>query len=70
MLEHTLPAGVDVQAHGVDFEIQYKEESATIATNALSRRPGTKLLPMMLSNAKEDLLELIKEGWSNDSNLQ
>ncbi|GAU27517.1 hypothetical protein TSUD_147110 [Trifolium subterraneum] len=51
---------------GYDFEIHYKEGVNNNVADALSRRTGAELLPLLLNNAQEDLLERIKESWSND----
>lgn len=55
---------------GFDFEIQYKEGVDNVAADALSRKTGTELLPLMLNNAQEDLIVEIKASWTIDSNIQ
>lgn len=55
---------------GFDFEIHYKEGVANTAADALSRKPGAELLPLLLDNAQTGLLELIKATWQTDPTLQ
>lgn len=40
------------------------------ATNALSRKPGDKLLSLVLKTADEGLLDMIKSSWESDTSLQ
>ncbi|MCI09678.1 Ty3/gypsy retrotransposon protein, partial [Trifolium medium] len=54
---------------GYDFEIQYKEGSLNTAADALSRKDGAELLPLLLSNADTDLLDSIKLSWQMDPYL-
>lgn len=54
---------------GFDFEIQYKGVKNK-AVDALSRKTGAELLPLLLNNAQEDLLGQIKTSWINDTMLQ
>lgn len=55
---------------GFDFEIQYKEGAQNLAADALSRREGAQLLPMMINSASPDLYESIKASWTEDPLVQ
>ncbi|PNX92266.1 retrotransposon-related protein [Trifolium pratense] len=55
---------------GFDFEIQYKEGAHNLAADALSRREGAELLPMLLNSASPDLYESIKASWTRDPSVQ
>ncbi|RDX79621.1 hypothetical protein CR513_39942, partial [Mucuna pruriens] len=55
---------------GFDFEIHYKERAENLVVDALSRWPGAELLPLILNNAKEELLEIIKGCWTIDPQWQ
>lgn len=55
---------------GYEFDIHYKEGIANLAVDALSRKQGAELLPMLLDNAYNDLLAMIKQGWQTDTALQ
>lgn len=55
---------------GYEFDIQFKEGAANLAADALSRKQGAELLPMLLDNSGQDLYQLLQKGWSTDSFIQ
>lgn len=55
---------------GFDFEIHYKERATNKPVDALSRKPGAELLPLLLNNAQLGLFEFTKEIQQAYQNLQ
>lgn len=54
---------------GFEFEIVYKEGKENIAADALSRVEGAELLALVLNSVDADLLQQIKDSWSNDPHV-
>ncbi|GJX39159.1 retrotransposable element Tf2, partial [Tanacetum coccineum] len=56
---------------GYDYEISYKKDSENMVADAFSRvSSGTELNSLVLTFITSDLMQQIKDSWSNDSVLQ
>ncbi|GJX82418.1 ty3-gypsy retrotransposon protein [Tanacetum coccineum] len=56
---------------GYDYEISYKKDSENMVADAFSRvSSGTELNSLVLTFITSDLMQRIKDSWSNDSVLQ
>lgn len=53
-----------------DYEIQYKQGRENMAVDALSRDQGSEIMCMAIQAIRPGLLDIIKDTWQSDPNMQ